>query len=273
MSYVTISIVSYCQKNLLERCLDQINSLVLPATWQTVVVDNNSPDGSVDMVARDYPWVKLIRLQKNIGFAGGHNTAYAQTDSSIFVVLNPDVIVLPDSLEILVQMFKKFPKAAIVGPCLLNPDGSPQFSARRFYTWRTVACRRLPIPGRKKINDYHLMKDRKLDQLLNVDWILGAAMGIRRLAVNGGRLFDTRYNLYFEDVDLCYFAQEKGWDVLYCPQSKMIHDHQRTSAKVFLSTAIINHFMSWIKFYLKSNKRLHVNEPLINQFVTISKSE
>ncbi|MCK5473717.1 MAG: glycosyltransferase, partial [Planctomycetes bacterium] len=72
MSYVTISIVSYCQKNLLDRCLNQINSLVLPTTWQTVVVDNSSSDGSADMVAKDYPWVKLIRLQKNIGFAGGN---------------------------------------------------------------------------------------------------------------------------------------------------------------------------------------------------------
>lgn len=271
MSYVTISIVSYCQKNLLNRCLDQISSLALPTSWQTVVVDNSSSDGSADMVAEDYPWAKLIRLKKNLGFAGGHNIAYAQTHSKFFFVLNPDVIVLPGSLEILVQLFDRFPKAAIAGPCLLNPDGSLQFSARRFYNWRTVACRRLPIPGRKKVNDYHLMRDRKLDHTQKVDWILGAAMGIRRSAVNGRKLFDTRYNLYFEDVDLCYFVQKKGWDVLYCPDSKMTHDHQRTSAKVFFNTAIINHLISWIKFYLKNKKYLRINKSSINQFMTISK--
>jgi hypothetical protein len=273
MGDVTISIVSYCQKNLLNRCLAQLSSLTLPTTWQIVVVDNNSSDGSADMVAKDYPWVRLIRLKKNLGFAGGHNTAYAQTDSSVFIVLNPDVIVLPGSLETLVEVFEKFPKAAVVGPCLLNPDGSPQFSARRFYTWRTVACRRLPIPGRKKVNDYHLMKDQNINQAHRVDWILGAAMGIRRAAFNGRAVFDTHYKLYFEDVDLCYFAQKRGWNVLYYPQSKMIHDHQRTSAKTFFGAAIINHFLSWIRFYLKSKEYLKIREPAMNQFAAIHETK
>jgi hypothetical protein len=259
MSYITISIVSYCQKKLLDRCLAQINSLALPTDWQTVVVDNNSSDGSADMVAENYPWVQLIRLSKNMGFAGGHNVAYAQTHGEFFFVLNPDVIVLPGSLEKLIETFEKLPNAAIVGPCLLNPDGSPQFSARRFYTWRTIACRRLPIPGRKKLNDYHLMKDCDLNQTLNVDWILGAAIGIRRAAFDSRTLFDTRYKLYFEDVDLCYFAKKRGWDVIYCPQSKMIHDHQRASAKSIFSPVMINHFLSWIKFWLKTKRHFQLS--------------
>ncbi len=252
MNDVTLSIVSYCQKDLLDRCLARIDSLNLPAAWRTILVDNNSSDGSADMVAMNYPWVELVRLGNNVGFAGGHNIAYAQVDSPVFIALNPDVIVLPGSLETLVGMFERFPKAAVVGPCLLNPDGSRQFSARRFYTWRTVACRRLPIPGRKKANGYHLMKDRRLDEPVRVDWILGAAMAVRKSAFNGKELFDTRYNLYFEDVDLCYFAQKRGWDVLYCPQSEMIHDHQRVSAHGVFNMAKWIHFMSWYKFYLKT---------------------
>ena len=252
MADVTISIVSYCQKTLLDRCLAQLNTLALPTTWQTVVVDNNSSDGSAEMVTKNHPWVNLIRLKKNLGFAGGHNTTYAQTSSPIFVVLNPDVIVLSGSLETLVQAFERFPKAAIVAPCLLNPDGSPQFSARRFYTWRTIVCRRIPIWGRKKVNDYHLMKDCKPNQLRSVDWVLGAAMGIRRAAFERNELFDPRYKLYFEDVDLCYFAHQQGWDVLYCPEGKMIHDHQRSSTNSILNMAKVNHFLSWLKFYKKS---------------------
>ena len=251
---VTISIVSYCQKTLLDRCLAQINTLNLPHTWQTIVVDNNSSDGSADIVAKNHPWVKLIRLNKNLGFACGHNTAYAQTDSPIFIILNPDVIVLSGSLETLIEMLERFPKAAIVAPCLLNPDESIQFSARRFYNWHTIICRRIPIPGSTKANNYHLMKDYDPEKLRTVDWVLGAAMGIRRSAFDEKKLFDTRYKLYFEDVDLCYFAHKRGWDVLYCPQSKMIHDHQRISAKNLLNYAAINHFISWLKFYFKSRK-------------------
>jgi GT2 family glycosyltransferase len=260
MSNVIISIVSYCQRALLDRCLSYLNKHTLPPTWQIVVVDNNSSDDSLDMIKKHYSWVKLIHLTENIGFAGGHNVAYAQTESEFFFVLNPDVIVLPGSIETIVDMLKKFPQAAIVGPCLLNPDGSTQFSARCFYTWRTVVCRRFLIPWRKKVIDHHLMKNCDLTKILDVDWVLGAAMGIRRSAFPSKELFDTRYKLYFEDVDLCYFARKRGWAVLYCPLSKMIHDHQRTSAKKFFGYANINHFVSWIKFYLKSKRQLNLVE-------------
>ena len=108
------------------------------------------------------------------------------------------------------------------------------------------------------------MKDCELNKPVSVDWILGAAMVVRRSAFPSKGLFDTRYKLYFEDVDLCYFAKKEGWRVLYCPQSKMIHDHQRTSAKTFFSSATINHFVSWIKFYLKRKRYLKANVALIN---------
>jgi len=260
MNDVTISIVSYCQKNLLDRCLGQIKSLALPATWRTFVVDNNSRDGSADMVKDQHPWVNLIRLEKNVGFATGHNLAYTQSAGEFFFVLNPDVIVLPGSLETLLAALTEHPKAAIIGPCLLNPDGSPQYSARRFYTWRTVLCRRLPLPGKEKVNAHHLMQDRDLNVTSSVDWLLGAALAVRRSAFNGKALFDTRYRLYFEDVDACYFARKKGWDVLYCPHSKMIHDHQRASAKTICSSAAINHIVSWIKFYIKTKTKRTVGK-------------
>lgn len=252
MLHATISIVSFRQKDLLERCLDAITRLALPNTWQVIVVDNNSGDGSARMVKRRYPFVKLLALKQNTGYAAGHNAAFARTTSPFFIVLNPDVIVLPGSLETLVRTLESFPNTAIAGPCLLNPDGSLQFSARRFYNWYTVLCRRLPVPGRKKVNDLHLMKDHTHDQILCVDWVLGAAMAVRTSAFDGNELFDTRYRLYFEDVDLCYFAQKRGWDVIYCPQSKMIHEHQRASATNPFCSAAIKHLVSWLKFYQKT---------------------
>jgi N-acetylglucosaminyl-diphospho-decaprenol L-rhamnosyltransferase len=263
---VSISIVNYYQKELLERCLSTIESLKLPITWQIIIVDNNSLDGSSDMVAEKFPWVRLISLKKNISYAGGHNTSFAQTDSPIFIILNPDVIVQPGSLEMLIQVLEKNTNAAIVGPCLLNPDGSCQFSARRFYTWQTVICRRLPIPGRTKINNDHLMKNCNLNKMQTVDWVLGAAMCIRRSAIKTETLFDTRYKLYFEDVDLCYFIQKEGWDVVYCPQSKMIHNHQRDSAKRVFSSPALKHFVSWIKFYRKISKYHKANQKAIKPY-------
>lgn len=254
MNDVTISIVSFRQKELLKVCLDEIQKASLPSSWQIIVVDNCPEDSSADMVAQDYKWVKLIRSDKNTGFGGGHNIAYSASKSPAFIVLNPDVRILSNSLEILVETLEKFPNAAIAGPQLLNPDGSIQYSARRFYNWKTVFARRLPLPGRQRINDFHLYKDLDQNQMQSVDWILGASMAIRRSAFDDKTLFDTRYKLYFEDVDLCYFARKRGWDVLYCPQSRMYHDHQRKSAKIRPDFALLNHLNSWITFYLKSKR-------------------
>jgi N-acetylglucosaminyl-diphospho-decaprenol L-rhamnosyltransferase len=273
MNEVTLSIVSYCQKELLRRCLAQLERLKCIHEWETIVVDNCSTDGSADMVEKHYPWAKLVRLGENIGFAGGHSLAYRTSSAPVFVVLNPDVIVLPDSIERLLQALALHPRAAIAGPCLLNPDGSCQFSARRFYTWRTVLWRRLPLPGRTKVHNYHLMMDVKPNRVIQVDWILGAAMAIRRSAFGTSGLFDTRYRLYFEDVDLCYFAQRRGWHVIYCPESRMIHDHQRSSAKKIFSQATMKHIESWIKFWLKTKRDQNEQLPVYHErAVPMSKS-
>ncbi|OHB64330.1 MAG: hypothetical protein A2Y77_12795 [Planctomycetes bacterium RBG_13_62_9] len=254
MKDVVISIVNYRQPKLLDRCLAQLGSLSLPANWSTIVVDNDSGDGSGELVGRSYPWVQLIQLDRNTGYGGGHNTAFARSNSECFVVLNPDIFVLPGSLEALVSTLDRFDRAAIAGPYLLNPDGSRQYSARRFYTWRTVLYRRLPLPGREKVNDHHLMKDSEAKEPFEADWLLGAALAIRRSAFARTELFDSRYKLYFEDVDLCYFAKRQGWSVLCCPDSRMIHDHQRASAGPAISRVKLQHMASWIKFWIKSRR-------------------
>jgi GT2 family glycosyltransferase len=252
MEKVTLSIVHYRQLELLDRCLSQLESLSLPADWETILVDNSPEVGVGDMVQRRFPWIHYVPSEANLGFGGGHNLAYARSDADVFFVLNPDVVVLPGAIETLVRVLSERPEAAIVGPRLLNPDQTPQHSARRFYDWRTVFWRRLPLPGREKISDDHLMKDRDLSTTQPVEWLLGAALAIRRSAFSRPDLFDPRYSLYFEDVDLCYFAQRAGWQVLYCPEATMIHDHQRASAGKWFTSAVRRHFMSWVKFYLKT---------------------
>jgi GT2 family glycosyltransferase len=254
MKDVTLSIVHYRQPELLKRCLAALESLSLPDTWETILVDNSPEVNTAEIVRQRFSWVTLLPSGKNLGFGGGHNLAYTRSRGRYFFVLNPDVLVLPGALETLIRVLDEHPRAGLVGPCLLNPDQTCQHSARRFYDWRTVLARRLPLPGRERISDYHLMKDCDLSDTQPVDWILGAAMAIRRSAFDRPNLFDDRYTLYFEDVDLCYFAQKDGWEVLYCPEAKMIHDHQRASAKGLFSPVLRHHFRSWVKFYLKTKR-------------------
>lgn len=252
MNKAVLSIVSFNQVELLRRCLGTLLSDSLPNRWDLIVVDNNSFDGSAEMVDREYPCVKLIRNDINLGFGGGHNLSWEKTESEIFFVLNPDILVRVKDLDSLMKAFEYYPRASVIGPKLLNPDGSVQYSARRFYNWRTILGRRVSIPGAKEIEDIHLMKDCDLSQTQPVDWVMGAVMAIRREAFQRRDLFDPRYKLYFEDVDLCYFTQTEGWQVLYYPECRIIHDHQRTSARGKFNKALLLHLQSWWKFYWKT---------------------
>ena len=217
---------------------------------ETVVVENSPTREGAAIVEREFNNVRLIENGRNAGFAGGHNLAYATTDSPYFCVLNPDVIPLAGSVERLIMTLEERPNAAIVGPCLLNTDGSVQHSARRFFDWPTVLARRLPVRNAARLNERHLLKDCDLSYTQRVDWVLGAALLVRRAAFPDSALFDQRYHLYFEDVDLCYFAHQRGWEVVYCPDSRMIHDHQRESARG-LNRKLVIHLMSWLKFTRK----------------------
>ena len=246
-----LSIVHYRQPELLRRCLTQIQKLHLSSDWKIIVVDNSPGDHGVSFVQSDFQGIRLLHNGRNNGFGGGHNLAFSSSDSDYFIVLNPDIIVLENSLEILIDHLENNAETAISGPCLLNPDGSMQYSARRFYDWKTVLGRRLPLFDKESIDYRHLMKDKDLSKTQKVDWLLGAAMAIRRKAFAESLLFDSRYTLYFEDVDLCYFIQKKGWNVIYCPNSRMFHDHQRESAGGF-NRRVVTHFSSWLKFWLKT---------------------
>lgn len=219
--------------------------------WECIIVENSPDRYSVEIVQSEFPWVRLLCNGTNLGFGGGHNWAFQESSLEYFFVLNPDILVLENSVETLIDYLDRHPSASVAGPCLLNPDGSVQYSARRFYDWKTVLGRRLPIWNREAIDDWHLMRGEYLSQTQNVDWVMGAAMAVRRQAFPHKILFDPRYKLYFEDVDLCYFTQKKKWDVAYCPESKMVHDHQRASAKG-INRLLWTHFISWVKFWLKT---------------------
>jgi GT2 family glycosyltransferase len=142
----------------------------------------------------------------------------------------------------------------IVFPKLLNPDGSLQYSCRTFHTFWTILMRRTPLgkmfPKSKILRD-HLMMDWDHDTIREVDWALGGCMMIRRDAVFGPKLFDERFFLYFEDVDLCYGMKKTSWKVIYNPKAVMVHHHLRESALKGLNPQKKEVIKSWVKFKLK----------------------
>jgi GT2 family glycosyltransferase len=194
---------------------------------------------------------------ENIGYARAVNQAWNQATGRHLLVLNPDIVVRPLALTVLHHHLEENPRTGLVAPRLLNPDGSLQHSCRRHYTAATYALRRTPL-GRlfpdHRIVRQHLMADWDHGETREVDWVLGAAMMMRREAI-GDTVMDARYFIYFEDVDLCLRLQREGWEVVYDPAAEMIHHHRRASADGLLNRRKYEHFKSWIRFSLKHSHR------------------
>ena len=256
---LSIVIVSWNVRRLLQHCLASIyearetdgNEAPSHAgvEAQVIVVDNASSDGSVEMVQRRFPEVHLIANQKNRGFTAGNNQGIAGAEGRYVLLLNPDTEVLGRALTKMVAHADRHPDVGMIGPQLLNPDGSVQSSRRRFptlatafveSTWLqpTVAdARSRPVAGRltaplRRVLDRYYVADRPDDVQQDVDWITGAAMLARREAIDEVGPMDEGFFMYSEELDWCRRFREAGWRVVYLPAAQIVHHVGKSSEQV-----------------------------------------
>ncbi len=231
---LSLVIVHYRSLPALERLLRSLRDS-RPAPLREILVVNNSGEPLEDLV-RDQPWpVRLIVPGRNLGYARGVNEGIRAAREDQVLILNPDILVTPGSIEGLVRCVEERPRAGIVAPRLMNADGTLQLSARRFYNWKTLLLRRAPLgpyAARSRTLRNHLMADWDHADTRAVDWVLGAAMLARKRAIRDVGLMDERYFLYFEDVDWCQRMWRHGYEVLYCAEATMVHEYARSSAQL-----------------------------------------
>ena len=261
MSRLSVIIVNYHSGVILPECLDSLFKISPSLNFDVLVINNDAASDLAQAQKGHWPRTSFIQNQANLGFAAGVNIGISMSRGEFVLLINPDVIVQPGSVQGLLDTMGSHADAGIVMPQLRNPDGSLQYSCRRFYSYSTLLMRRVPFrwlyPTHPLIRK-HLMLDWKHDSLATVDWGLGAAMLIRRSAIEDSGLFDERFFLYFEDVDICLRMWRRGWRVLYDPSSTMIHHHRRDSAGPWLHPAKWHHFLSLVKFVSKHRGRLEL---------------
>jgi len=224
------------------------------ARFEVIVIDNNSRDGSADMVAQDFPWVRLFRMDQNLGFTGGHNFALQRREGQHAFLLNSDTVVHRGALRELVDFLEARPEVGIVAPKLLNPDGSLQYSARRFPNpvaamFRNTFLGRL-FPKNRYTRDY-LMQDWDHASEREVDWVSGAAFLVRDEVMEKVGLFDTDYFMYCEDVDWCWRTWKAGYKVVYDPAAVVTHAIGRSTDQV-ANKMILRFHVSMLRFYRKN---------------------
>lgn len=251
---LSIIIVNYNSGRDLDCCLDALAVAAVPGRHEVIVVDNASHDGSEVIAIQPHLDVAMHRNMTNIGFGAGVNLGVSLAKGRYLLILNPDVRVHRDSIATLMRYLDVHPDAGLCAPKLLNEDGSLQYSCRTFPSVGTIIFRRTVLnrwfPDAKIVRR-HLMTDWDHRTTREVDWVLGAAMLLRREAFVTSTVIDERFFLYFEDVDLCRRLSLAGWRVVYHPEGVMTHSHHRASARGWMTRSRFEHLWSWVKYEWK----------------------
>ena len=251
MTDVAVIVVNWNAREDLRACLCSLDAAPRPRVSHSIwVVDNASSDGSPGMVASEFPDAHLIANDTNLGFSQANNQAIVQSESRYVLLLNSDAKIHPGALDALVHWADAHPEAGIIGPKVLNPDASLQWSCRRFPTLGAGFFRNTYLgrwfPNNKYAQDY-LMTDFDHAQARPVDWVSGCAMLLRRELIAQIGALDERFYMYCEDVDICRRAWDAGWDVVYVPDAVVTHAIGRSSDKN--ATKMIWEFhRSWFEY-------------------------
>ena len=228
---LAVVIVSYNGRADLERCLRSLVDRTAPFPTDIVVVDNGSTDGTLDLVRRDWPAVRAIAAEGNVGFARGTNLGIRATASDLVLLLNPDTVVPDGQLQVLVRALLAHPEAAAAGPRLVDADDRPELSFGPMVSpWGEFTQRRL-VRAYEAGHDWATARVAHATRQPGTrDWVSGACLLARRADLDAVGLLDERYFMYTEDVDLCAAFRARGRTVRFVPDATVRHLRGRSSA-------------------------------------------
>ena len=252
MPDLSVIIVNWNVRALLRRCLHSILARPHPCSLEVIVVDNGSTDGSAEMVRTEFPQAHLIANPDNRGFTAANNQGLTVARGRYVLLLNPDTEVVGDALETMVTFADAHSDVGVVGPQLLNPDGTVQSSRRRFPSLATALFESTwlqPYAPHRLLARYYVL-DRPDDEVQDVDWVTGAALMARREAVEQVGPLDEGFFMYSEELDWCRRFRAAGWRVVYLPTARVIH-HEGKSSEQVLPARHIHFQTSKIRYFRK----------------------
>ncbi len=224
---LSIIIVSYNSKEFIPKCLNSLSDLRHYLTMETIVVDNASKDGSSDLLKKDFPGIKLICNDRNLGYAKACNIGIREAKGRYVFILNPDTELSVGSFEEMIKFMDGHPRCGILGPRLSDKNGKTEFSCRSFPSYSAAFFSRHSLLTRifphSRYADNYLKTNCPHDTIQEVDWVSGAAMIIRKDCLADVGNFDEDFFMYCEDVDICKRAKDKGWQVFYYPRLVFTH--------------------------------------------------
>jgi len=258
--HLTVSIVNYNTRDLLKDCLKSVYESIRGIKFEVIVVDNNSSDDSLEMIKKEFPWVTLIENGGNVGFAKANNQALNRGKGRFFLLLNSDTVLLPNSVNKMVNFMDRHPKVGAVGCRLVFPDGTPQPYISKFLNlasalwtvflgffnvkalvrspkWKKWLAKYFGSIVGKTINLYlsYYLEDGKTVQ--EVDRVSGACMLVRGETIKDVGLLDENFFMYGEDTDWCFRMRQRSWKIYVLPEAKVVHYVGQSPGETFTSTS------------------------------------
>lgn len=224
-----IVIVSFRGKELLRRCLAALREHALGPDVTITIVDNASGDGTPEMVAAEFPEVRLLEQERNLGFSRAQNIGIRAGAGDLVLVLNPDAAIEAGTLPPLLELLASDPAIGCCGPALVREDGSFDHAARRSFPTPLSALGHFTGIGRRAEGGPLAAYRAPEVERGPVDAVNGAFMLLRRAALEDVGLFDEGYWMYMEDLDLCRRLADGGWITFYEPRSRAIHTKAGTT--------------------------------------------
>lgn len=231
MKLVSILIVNWNTGRLLVNCLKSIEQTIGQNQCEVIVVDNASTDDSLTLIEQDFKWITLIKSDVNLGFARANNLAIERSNGEYVLLLNPDTVLYDKSIIQLIDLLETDKKIGLVGPRLVNKDGSLQISAYPEPTLAREAWRLFHLDCLIPLSRYPLTFWKRTQPQL-VDIVTGACLLFRREIYRSLGLFDEQFFVYSEEVDFCKRVTNAGWLIYYVPSSIVMHYGARSTRQV-----------------------------------------
>ena len=252
---ISFCIVSLNSIKLLKQCLDSIPCSVKGYSYEVIVADNYSYDGTAGILRRLYPEVRLITNDRNIGYTKAMNKILKVSRGNFKLVLNPDSKLMECSISKMVDFMKNNSMVGVVGPKVVDSYGQFQMSCRRglarpdavfsyFFGLAKI------FPKNEKFTGYHLNHLNE-DEINQVSGISGSCMLINGKLIEKIGYFDEIFTIYQEDSDFCLRSLNNGWRVFYFPKSKVMHIGGRGGSSSYPYRMILEWHRSYIRFYFK----------------------
>ena len=260
----TFAVVNWNTRDLLKRCLGSIVTESAGFDVQILVADNASDDGSADMVATDFPHVTLVRHHRNLGFAAAHASLLPFSQGAYHVLINSDVELLPGCLKVIEERMRSDPRIGILGPQMVGPDDAIQPTCRRFPTLANQFLEASGIgrvfPRSRRLNAYRMAEfDHRSAR--SVDQVMGAFFLVRASMLPEIGYLDTRFFMYYEEVDYCLRATRAGYEVFFESGSRVRHEGGASSQRVRVLT--IRRKMRSMHYYFRKHRGPWVYAPLV----------